>query len=629
MRTEHSADVFVRRLKQSMEDNHRYTFFLGAGCSISSGIPGASDLVKQWLPQLKQIETGTPDDCETWAESTYAYDRNAPAKVYAQIMAKRFHHETERQMEIERLVADKYPGYGYAVFAGLLGHKEKWGEFSNRVLTTNFDHLVADALYLFSAIKPLVIGHESLSGFIKQSRKSPLVVKVHGDAQFAPMNTEIETKQLAESLAEKVQSIVSEGGIIFLGYGGNDESIAQALAKIPSLRAPAFWVNTSPPGNPILAEWLSKQNAIWVKHSDFDRLMLLMQKHFDLPMPDERRHSPAFENVRATFQTLQKSVRPSNAPAPANESEQALQSALDEAVEKAQNSWWGVELEAQKYKKSDPEKAQSVYLDGLNRFQESAELHNGFALFLRHYMFNFTDAEKHYLKALEINPDFTPAMLNYAVFCAVIKKDHAKAEELTNLAIALDESGFHTLTVTGYCSYKNGNITKARKYFQKAVDEHPSNADAYLAYASFFKVMKEDEASRNMYEIAIKLDPDDVNTRINYAGFLFAIGQIGEAWEELSKIDTSGAPIAAAAEVQFYIYAHSKDREKKEIAIKELKHSFIARGVRSPGFYLKRNVERAEKDNHPQAKLVKALADVISMEEDETILQTFPVWKSI
>ena len=55
------------------------------------------------------------------------------------------------------------------------------GRFSI-VLTTNFDDLVADALYLFTAARPLVIHHESLANFIRPTRTRPLVVKLHGDA---------------------------------------------------------------------------------------------------------------------------------------------------------------------------------------------------------------------------------------------------------------------------------------------------------------------------------------------------------------------------------------------------------------------------------------------------------------
>ncbi len=57
------AQEFVRRLKASMKDqDSRFTFFLGAGCSVSSGIQSAGTLLKSWLPKLKRFKTGNDDD---------------------------------------------------------------------------------------------------------------------------------------------------------------------------------------------------------------------------------------------------------------------------------------------------------------------------------------------------------------------------------------------------------------------------------------------------------------------------------------------------------------------------------------------------------------------------------------
>ena len=92
--------------------------------------------------------------------------------------------------EIERLCDGRFPAFGYAVLASLMAMDG--GRF-NIVLTTNFDDLVADALYLFTAARPLVIHHESLANFIRPTRTRPLVVKLHGDHRLSPQNTFEET----------------------------------------------------------------------------------------------------------------------------------------------------------------------------------------------------------------------------------------------------------------------------------------------------------------------------------------------------------------------------------------------------------------------------------------------------
>jgi hypothetical protein len=47
---------FIRRFKKLIENNNaKFSLFLGAGCSVSSGIQTAGYLVeKVWLPRLKK-----------------------------------------------------------------------------------------------------------------------------------------------------------------------------------------------------------------------------------------------------------------------------------------------------------------------------------------------------------------------------------------------------------------------------------------------------------------------------------------------------------------------------------------------------------------------------------------------
>ncbi|KYK35133.1 MAG: hypothetical protein AYK19_11260 [Theionarchaea archaeon DG-70-1] len=216
------ADEFIRRLKNLMTDHEdsRFVFFLGAGCSMSSGIPGAKALVKRWLPRLKKVKTGDEDKCESWIKEEYPdYEEEKASLFYGKVIEDMFLTQEERQREVERLTEGKDPGFGYAVLAQLITHK-KCGHHCNVVLTVNFDDLIADALYLYTQKKPLVISHESLAGFVKITRTRPLVIKLHGDARLEPKNTELETKELAETVREVLKTLLCETGLIFIGYGG-------------------------------------------------------------------------------------------------------------------------------------------------------------------------------------------------------------------------------------------------------------------------------------------------------------------------------------------------------------------------------------------------------------------------
>lgn len=140
---------FVKRLRYLVTEHEDcgLVWFLGAGCSVSSGIPTAAGLVRQWLPQLKARETGSEERWEPWAEGQFPGFAEAAGSFYGAVMDRLFPLQNERQREIERLTAEKDPGIGYALLALLMCH-EKFCPQTNVVLTTNFDDLVQDASVL-------------------------------------------------------------------------------------------------------------------------------------------------------------------------------------------------------------------------------------------------------------------------------------------------------------------------------------------------------------------------------------------------------------------------------------------------------------------------------------------------
>jgi hypothetical protein len=133
---------FVRRLHGLLsEPDCSLVWFLGAGCSISSGIPGAGDLVRQWLPRLKAQEEGDGSGWEEWAKYRFeTFDPVQPALLYGALIDQLFPLPRERQQEVERLTSGKEPSVGYALLAVLIAH-EQYGPRANVILTTNFDDL--------------------------------------------------------------------------------------------------------------------------------------------------------------------------------------------------------------------------------------------------------------------------------------------------------------------------------------------------------------------------------------------------------------------------------------------------------------------------------------------------------
>ena len=554
------ADEFARRIKSDFQssEHSRYVFFLGAGCSISSGIPSAAELVQQWLPKLKYLKDGKENDWEAWASKRFpGYSNNNPAAHYGAVIEDLFLQPDARQQEIERLTASKYPGFGYGTLAQLMSHKD-YGHRCHAVLTTNFDDLVADALYLYSHKKPLVVAHESLSRFVRATRFSPLIVKLHGDAHLAPKNTTGETSTLDDSLQQVLKNLLKDAGVIFCGYGGNDKSILDALKELPpdALPGGVYWVGAKLPDNSIKS-WLESRDAVGIEHLDFDELMLYFRIEFELEMPTDARFIEIFAAFRATFEKLSEKAT-KVAETELSDDGRAFQAAV-EKIRTSVKDWWGVVLEANEFENSDPEKANQIYLSGLEKFPNSPELLGSYALFLHN-----------------------------------IRKDYDQAEH----------------------------------YFQRALEADPKQANILDSYARFLKnIRKDSDQAEPYYQRALEADPEDANTLGNYAGFILAIKQQDQGWEFFNRSEKLAEDPSLKLELQFYTYAHHKDKQSRNNAFEAIKLALFD-DIRSPDFDLSANVERAIADGHPEPKFLAQLATVISDEAKIETLDSFDVWKN-
>ena len=258
-------EEFVRRLKTDTATgtnaDKRFALFLGAGCSVSSGIPAAGALVKDhWIPRLRDYKAPLRSDSDAWAvEAIEGYDPKKPALSYGRLIDKLFHTADDRQREIENLCDGRTPSFGYAVLAQLVA--QNTGRF-NLVLTTNFDDLLADALYLYTDVRPLVIHHESLAAYIRPTRTRPLIVKLHGDHRLSPRNTALETGTLEQAIQQRTAMALHDRGIVFMGYSGEDVGILEMLKGLPPEALPygAYWVHPDQPQGAIRA-WLTSRNG--------------------------------------------------------------------------------------------------------------------------------------------------------------------------------------------------------------------------------------------------------------------------------------------------------------------------------------------------------------------------------
>ena len=299
---------FVRRFHHGVTNHDgRFVWFLGAGCSVSSGIADAADTTQRWLRELKYLETGDTGNIEDWAARRFPdYDSGDVARLYRSVLNELFYTGQEQERELERINATAEPGFGYATLAQLVTHA-KWGERCNTIVTTNFDDLAADALYLYSQQRPQVLTHESFDRRIRISTARPTILKVYGDAHLAEAGGAAGDSEtlLRPDVKDRLRAQFTESSLIFVGYGGRDECVRDLLEGLPS-GAPAggiFWINAREPA-PAMLKWLEGRNAVSTPYSDFEGLMFLIRREFQLGHPRIDRFDQILKRYDAQFRAL-------------------------------------------------------------------------------------------------------------------------------------------------------------------------------------------------------------------------------------------------------------------------------------------------------------------------------------
>ena len=179
----------IQKLDANMKDRS-LAFILGAGASITSGIPAGGTLAKTWLKEiyLRQCLAPGNQDVEAWAAIKLGisdFRLSDAAAHYSRIFELRFGGDPKSgYAALEAEMEKAEPGLGYSILAKILAETRH-----KVVVTTNFDNLVADALAIHALQHPLIVGHESLTGFVRPQLPRPLVAKIHRDLHLHPKTT--------------------------------------------------------------------------------------------------------------------------------------------------------------------------------------------------------------------------------------------------------------------------------------------------------------------------------------------------------------------------------------------------------------------------------------------------------
>ena len=277
--TEWSVDGLldeIRHLNSNMKDRS-LAFILGAGASISSGIPAGGVLAKKWLEEVYLRECLIADEkIDAWAAKKLDVDDfklHDAATHYAKVFELRFGCDLQSgYAALEAVMEKTEPSIGYAILAKILATSN-----NKVVVTTNFDNLVADALSLQALRAPLIVGHESLTGFINPRLSRPLVAKIHRDLHLHPKNDQNGVHNLEQGWQEALSKLFQHYTPLVIGYGGNDESLMGFLSNLPYKHIPGrlFWCyhENNYPQQKIL-DVISRHQGVLVAIAGFDEFMV-------------------------------------------------------------------------------------------------------------------------------------------------------------------------------------------------------------------------------------------------------------------------------------------------------------------------------------------------------------------
>lgn len=299
-------------LTDSVED-HNYCFVLGSGASLASGIPTGTELVSKWISELYERQIGkkhnNKSDLEKFMldnfETMTGFTWNGRGEYYSRVYRLRYPTETDPaigQNALSKLMGGKNPSFGYSVVAKILTYTNH-----RIVMTTNFDHLIEDSLHRYVYTLPQIITSEYQAPFalIHKEVGPPVIMKIHGDNYFATKSLDSEIETISKEWNETIKFLFQRYTPIIIGYGGHDPGFMRLLSNLPRnfFKHPPFWCyyeQGGGPQNPLIKDFLIKQHGFWVPTPDFDEIMLLFSRAFQVTSLEEK-HKREQENHKAAW----------------------------------------------------------------------------------------------------------------------------------------------------------------------------------------------------------------------------------------------------------------------------------------------------------------------------------------
>jgi tetratricopeptide (TPR) repeat protein len=441
-----TLDSLIDTIRNCSVAGKRYCFILGAGASKASGIKTGTEMAKEWLKEMKKNE---PKDLQEWIEKE-KIDINDPGSHYSKIYEQRFRVDPASgfirlQNEMEKAI----PSPGYYFLSEIIYDTQ-----NKLVITTNFDSLIEDSLYIYKNKNALVITHESLAKYIDVLPKRPTVIKVHRDLLLQPKSGQADVKKLSKGLKSSLQRVMDIYDPIIIGYGGNDGSLMDFLKMVASKNKNIYWCYKKDNSvNKEIYELLDKYHGFLIPIDNFDDTMLLFGEQFGYKL-----------------------------------SEETIQKVTEELARMFTNKYneWRKNKKGKARTKELLSDAESMVLESslnknLSEFEKQKNAINYYKIGNEYYFQNdYIKAIEFYTKAIKLNPINASYYYNRSV-CYSWLKEYEKAIEDQSKAIKFDSNNALYYNNRGKYYQWLKEYEKAIEDQSKAIEFDSNNALYYLS----------------------------------------------------------------------------------------------------------------------------------------------------
>ncbi len=536
-----SAGKFTEIYKEGCINGQRYCFILGSGASVESGIPMGGTLEYRWMNCLmgeeSDRETPAKDRGETlecaenlsdelqydfnevveeWKKARKAGRNTLPSEYYFDIYKLRFYgDELNGDRYLENIMESAEPSFGYHTLAQLLTDEYN----NNMVITTNFDSLAEDALFLYTGKKPLIINHEFEAGFIRdQSIRRPIIAKLHRGLFFKPFNNPADTTGLSGDWEDILRQIFYRYIPVVIGYGGGDRSLMEFLLREQNLIPKIYWCYVNRYGLPDerIRDLIRKKNeGFFVRTDGFDHIMLTMggkmffskistnaTETYLRKRTEERisRYNEQYQKLseaKADSKELKSEVKEFSKNEEKDREERKKNTSLTE---------WDYIREGNAYSNNkENEKALEDYkrAAGINSSQAGAYLGCGNA---HQRMGEYEKALEAYAKALELDPEYVYAYNGRGnAYKALGEYEKAMADY--DRALELDPESVYVYNGRGNTYQALGEYEKAVSDYDKAIGLDPEYVIGYYNRGNAYQAVGKYEEALADYSKALELDP--------------------------------------------------------------------------------------------------------------------------